>query len=454
MCYFCASFMRYGTLSRQLATLAGPIFIETLLVMMLGAVDTFMLSRHSDSSVAAVGLVNQLLNLVFIVFEVISLGTSILCSQYLGAGMKDKVVQVVGVSLLFNAFSGLVISSCLYLFADRILLMMGMRPDILPDGLAYMRTVGGFAFLQAISMALSASLRSADKAKYPMYVAIVVNVINIVGNYTLIFGKFGFPELGVQGAAISTCFCRGVSAVLLFVILLRKHIPSFPRRLFAPFPWRELRKLLNIGIPSAGEQLSYSLSQVVISYFINMIGNDALATRTYCVNIVMFTYLFSIAMAQGGAISIGHLVGRGKFRAAYTLGKRVMRLSVGASFSLSLLTALAGKHILALLTDNPWIIATGATVLWIDVLLEAGRAVNLFAVNALRSAGDIYFPVSVGIVVMWSCAVFGSWLLGIHMGWGLVAMWVAFMLDEDVRGVVFIHRWNSMKWAGKQFTLK
>lgn len=446
--------MRYGTLSRQLATLAGPIFVETLLVMMLGAVDTFMLSRHSDSSVAAVGLVNQLLNLIFIVFEVISLGTSILCSQYLGAGMKDRVVQVVGVSLLFNAFSGVLISSSLYFFAERILSVMGMRPDILPDGLAYMKTVGAFAFLQAISMALSASLRSADKAKYPMYVAMVVNVLNIVGNYTLIFGKFGFPEMGVEGAAVSTCICRGVSVVLLGVILLRKHIPSFPRRLFSPFPWSELRKLLGIGIPSAGEQLSYSLSQVVISYFINMISNEALATRTYCVNIVMFTYLFSIAMAQGGAISIGHLVGREKFRAAYTLGKRVMRLSVCASFSLSLLTAVAGRGILSLLTGNTWIIATGSAVLWIDVMLEIGRAVNLFAVNALRTSGDIYFPVAVGIVVMWTVAVFGSWLLGISLGWGLVAMWVAFMLDENIRGVIFIRRWNSMKWAGKQFTLK
>ena len=93
---------KYGNLSRQLASLAGPIFIETLLVMMLGAVDTFMLSRYSDNSVAAVGVVNQLMNLVFLLFEVISIGTSILCSQYIGARRRDKVVQVVGISLIFN----------------------------------------------------------------------------------------------------------------------------------------------------------------------------------------------------------------------------------------------------------------------------------------------------------------------------------------------------------------
>lgn len=139
--------IRYGSLSKQLASLAFPIFIETFLVMMLGAVDTFMLSRHSDSSVAAVGLVNQLLNLIFIIFEVISLGTSILCSQYIGAGKRDKVIQVVGISLLFNLVSGLAISACLYGFAGNLLNLMGMRDSLMPYGLPYMKIVGSFAFL-------------------------------------------------------------------------------------------------------------------------------------------------------------------------------------------------------------------------------------------------------------------------------------------------------------------
>jgi putative MATE family efflux protein len=443
--------MRYGKLSRQLASLAGPIFIETLLVMTLGAVDTFMLSRYSDNSVAAVGVVNQLMNLVFLLFEVISLGTSILCSQYIGAGRRDKVVQVVGISLMFNLLSGVILSSCLYFFADDMLLLMGLRPDLMSEGLPYMKIVGGFAFFQAISLSLSASLRSADKAKYPMYVSIVVNILNIIGNYTLIFGKFGMPALGVEGAAISTSVCRFVSVVILFVVLFKKHIPSFPKELFTPFPWVELKNLLKIGIPSAGEHFSYSLSQVVITYFINMISNQALATRSYVVNIVMFTYIFALSIAQGGAILIGHLVGMKKIKAAHAIGKRVMRLGVAMSVSLSLVTAIFGRHILGMLTTDPWIISTGATILWIEILLENGRALNFFGVNSLRSAGDIYFPVLVGIVVMWGVQVVGSYVLGISLGWGLIAMWAVFALDENIRGFIFLRRWNSFKWVGKSF---
>ena len=443
--------MRYGNLSRQLTALAGPIFIETLLVMMLGAVDTFMLSRYSDNSVAAVGVVNQLMNLVFLLFEVISLGTSILCSQYIGAGQRDKVIQVVGTSLLFNFFFGILVSIAFLFLAEDLLMLMGLRPDLMADGLPYMQIVGGFAFLQALSLSLSASLRSADKAKYPMYVAMVVNVLNIIGNYALIFGKFGMPALGVEGAAISTSFCRFVSVIILFVILFKKHIPSFPKELFTPFPWVELKNLLKIGIPSAGEHMSYSLSQIVITYFINIISNQALATRSYVTNIVMFTFIFALSIAQGGAILIGHLVGMQKIQAAYTIGKRIMRMGAAMSVSLALLTALFGKQILSLLTSDPWIIATGASILWVEVLLEHGRALNFFGVNALRSAGDIYFPVNVGIIVMWTVQVIGSYVLGISMGWGLVAMWAVFALDENIRGLIFVHRWNSFKWVGKGF---
>lgn len=446
--------MRYGNLSRQLTSLAGPIFIETLLVMMLGAVDTFMLSRYSDNSVAAVGVVNQIMNLIFLLFEVISLGTSILCSQYIGAKRQDKVVQVVGISLIFNLLSGIIVSAGLYLSADRLLMMMGLRPDLMSYGLPYMKIVGGFAFLQAISLSLSAALRSADKAKYPMYVSIVMNVLNIFGNYVLIFGKFGMPALGVEGAAISTSFCRFVSVVILLVVLFKKHIPSFPKELFTPFPWIELKNLLKIGIPSAGEHMSYSLSQVVITYFINMIGNQALATRSYVVNIVMFTYIFALSMAQGGAILIGHLVGMNKIRAAYSIGKRIMRLGAAVSVSLSLLTALFGRHLLGMLTSDPWIISTGASILWIEVILENGRALNFFGVNSLRSAGDIYFPVIVGIIVMWGIQVVGSYIFGISLGWGLIAMWVIFALDENIRGFIFVRRWNSFRWVGRSFAVQ
>ena len=407
------------SVKRRLVKLAAPIFVETLLIMMLGAVDTIMLSRHSDSSVAAVGVVNQIIMLTFLVFEVINLGTSVLCSQYLGAKLQKKVVQVVGVSLLVNLVVGGVISLFLCLMNTTILGWMGLGPELMADGADYMRIVGAFAFFQAISLTLSASL--------------------------------GFPELGVEGAAISTAFSRGVSMVILFIILFRKHIHRFPLAYFRPFPWIELRNLMKVGLPSAGEQLSYSSSQVLITFFINMLGVEALATRTYCVNIIMFVYLFSISTAQGGAICIGHLIGEKKPRAAFLLGKYVMKKSVMITFILSCILAVFGHTILSWLTVNPDIIRMGVIVLIIDTVLEIGRPINIFATNALRAAGDVNYPFYVGLIVMWSVAVGGGYLFGVHWAWGLCGMWVAFLLDENIRGIIFVRRWYSMKWVHKSF---
>ena len=434
-----------------LRKLVAPIFIETLLIMMLGAVDTVMLSQYSDEAVAAVGVVNQLVMFAFLIFEIINMGTSVLCSQYLGAKLPQKMVQVVGVSLLLNILIGLGVSAVLYFGAPWLLHMMGLRAELMTYGVNYMEIVGAFAFFQAISLTISASLKSADKAIYPMLVVVVVNVLNIIGNYTLIFGKFGMPALGVEGAAISTAFARGVSMVILFVILFRKHISRFPLEYFRPFPWIELKNLLKIGVPSAGENMSYSLSQVVLTYFINLLGNEALAARMYVVNVVMFVYLFTIAMAQGGAISIGHLVGKKRIRGAYLLGKYVMRLSVLVSVTLSCVWALMGKAMFGWLTDNPEIIRMGVMVLYVDIILEIGKAINIYATNALRATGDVNYPFYVGVVMQWGVAVGCGYLFGLHWGWGLVGMWFAFLLDENIRGVIFVRRWNSMKWAKKGF---
>ena len=419
--------------------------------MMLGAVDTIMLSQYSDESVAAVGVVNQIVMFAFLIFEVINIGTSVLCSQYLGAKMQKNMVQVVGVALLFNLVIGLLISAILYSGATTLLGWMGLRPELLKYGIGYMQIVGAFAFFQAISFTISASLRSANKAIYPMLVTVLVNIMNIIGNYSLIFGKWGMPALGAEGAAISTSVARGVSMVVLFVILFRKHIPRFPLNYFRPFPWVELKNLLKVGLPSAGENMSYSFSQVVITYFINILGNNALATRTYTVNIVMFVYLFAIAMAQGGAISIGHLVGQKKIRAAYLLGKYVMRLSILVSLVLSCVWAASGHFIFSMLTDNQEIIKMGVTIMIVDIIVEIGRAVNIYATNALRSAGDVNFPFYVGVAVQWTVSVGFSYLFGIHWGWGLVGMWCAFLLDENIRALLFVKRWNSMRWAKKGF---
>ena len=439
------------SLKRQLKLLTVPVFIEMALVMMLGAVDTVMLSRYSDNSVAAVGLDNQLISLVFLVYQFFSMGAAILCAQYIGAGLRKRLIQVVGMALTVNLMLGLTVSALLFLYAEQLLQLMGLRPELMGDGLVYLRLTGALSFFQALSLTFSASLRSADKVVYPMVVTGIVNVVNILGNYALIFGYWGCPQLGVEGAAIATASSRALAMVLLAVIHFKVHIPRFPLQYFRPMPWQELKNLLHIGIPAMSENISYCLSQVVITFFINQISNEALAARTYCHNMIMFVYLFCLSITQGGDILVGHLVGQRRHQAAYVLGNYFFRWSMVITVTGSIILALTGHSILSAFTDNTEIIAMGVRVLVIDIFLEVGRTANIFAVGTLRATGDAVYPVIIGIIFQWSIAVGLSYVIGIPLGYGLVGMWIGFALDENIRGIILMRRWRSGKWKTKGF---
>lgn len=436
-------------LRKRLVALTTPIFVETLLIMMLGVVDTIMLGLYADRAVAAVGVVNQLLFLVFLAFGVTTAGTTVLCSQYIGARQREGFLQAVGVSLVFNALLGGIVSLLLYHDSTTLLLFMDLQPELIPDAQSYMQIVGGGAVLQAVALTLSAVLRSAGLAVWPMWATLIMNLLNGVGNYGLIFGALGLPEMGVEGAAISTVCSRAVCMVILLVVLFRTAVPALPVRLFRPFPTDKLRNLLRIGLPSAGEQVSYCLSQVVITYFINMLGTNALTARTYSVNLVMLSFLFSLALGQGGSICIGHLVGEGRKNAAYVLGLYCLKLSLIITVCMSVATALAGRAIIPLLTANAEVIEMVGLVLLIDVVLEVGRAVNILFVNSLRATGDAAYPFWVGVVVMWVMATGMGYVFGITLGLGLAGMWLAFLLDENIRAVILFRRWKSRRWESK-----
>ena len=441
--------MAEQSLKRQLRVLTIPVFIEMALVMMLGAVDTVMLSRYSDNSVAAVGLDNQLMSLVFLVYQFFSMGAAIICAQYIGAGLRKRLVQVVGVALVVNLMLGLTVSALLYVFAEELLLMMGVRPELMSDASIYLRVTGVLSFFQALSLTFSASLRSAGKVTYPMVVTGIVNVVNIVGNYALIFGRLGCPQLGVEGAAIATAASRAVATVLLGVIHFRKHIPRFPLGYFRPMPWLELRNLLFIGIPAMSENISYNLSQVVVTYFINQISNEALAARTYCANIIMFVYLFCLSITQGGDILVGHLVGQRHHQAAYVLGNYFFRWSMVITLTGSAVLAVFGRDIIGAFTGNEEIIAMGVWVFVVDWFLEIGRTSNIFATSTLRATGDAFYPLLIAVIFNWTIAVGLSYLVGIPLGYGLIGMWICFALDENIRGVILMRRWRSGKWRTK-----
>ncbi|MEQ8154635.1 MAG: MATE family efflux transporter [Clostridiaceae bacterium] len=434
--------------------LTWPIFIEMLLLMMLGSVDTLMLSRYSDNAVAAVGVSNQLIMMVNILFGLLATGTSVLIAQNLGAGNKNEASKIATVSLALNLVIGIILSLALYLGSGMILRIMGIRQELMGFGTDYLKIVGGFMFLQAILMTCTAIVRSHGFTKASMLITLLMNIIHVILDYMFIFGPFGIPVLGVRGVAFSTNVCKVLGLIIILYIVFKKVDRNISIKLLNPFPGKIVSNLMKIGIPTAGEQLSYNLSQLTITYFMNFLGNEALVTKAYVQNIVMFAALFAISIGQGTEILVAHLVGADKKEKAYETCLRSLRSGFLISAAIAFVFAAFRLQLLSLFTENPHIVAQGAMVLVIDVILEPGRSFNVIVINCLRASGDVKFPVYMGILSMWGISVTMSYFLGIYMGLGLAGMWAAFALDEWFRGIFMLWRWRTKKWVNMAFVTK
>jgi len=442
-------------IKKKLLRITWPIFIESLLLSTLGTVDTFMVSRYSDSAVAAVGVSNQIINMINLFFVVITSGTSILVAQYIGANRDGKrnneIIQLCGVSIGFNALIGLVLSLVLACFGIGFLKLLNTSSDILYLANDYLKYVGGFIFIQALSMTITAILRPHGLVKICMYVTLFVNVINAFLNYVLIFGKFGAPELGVVGSALGTTISKFVGLCILCVVVYREILKGYSIKLLWPLPIKHLKNVMSIGIPSAGENMSYSLAQLVLMSFINSISVETVTTRSYVINIVNFAVLFSAALAQGNGIIVGRLVGERKNTPALNFGMYSIKIGILLSTGMAGLFAIFGHPLMRVFTDNQEIIKLGAIVIAIDVILEVGRATNIVGIGALKAVGDVRFPVYIGVFSMWTIAVGLGYILSIKCGFGLIGIWIALTCDECFRAILVIYRWKNRKWEGKAY---
>lgn len=436
---------------KSLFQLSWPIFIELTLFMLMGMVDTFMLSAYSDNAVAAVGMSNQVINLIGVMFNFVAAGTIILVSQNLGAKNQTKACEVSIVSIGANFLIGIILSVVMITCSKYILTFMNTPLEIMDITLNYTKIIGSFLFLMAIQPVLSGILRSFGYTKHSMIITLIANLINICGNALFIYGLFGVKELGPVGVAISTVFSRFVTVVLIAVIIYRKIEFKFSTRFFKSWPLQDVKNILKIGVPSALEQLAYSTSQVIIISFVSMLGTLAITTRVYTGNISMFVYLFSLAIAQGNQVLVGYLIGEKKTDEVSHQTFKTQRLAVSVSLGLSIICYLGSDFLFGIFTSDANILSLGHTLLLINVFLEIGRATNLVLTNALKAAGDINYPFILGIVGMWVICIPVAYVLGIWFGLGLAGIWIAFAVDECFRGLVFTIRWKSQKWVNKSF---
>ncbi|MFV0516348.1 MAG: MATE family efflux transporter [Aminipila sp.] len=423
--------------------LSGPIFIELFLQMLVGNVDQFMVGKYSDIGVAAIGNANQVLNIVIIVFSVISVSATIRISLFKGYNDEERAQELYTLSLFVNLILSVVVSIFLVVFSQDIFVYMNVPKDVLPQASLYLSIIGGFIIFHGIHLTFTAILRSNAMMKESMIVSLVLNIVNIGGNALLI------PHMGLTGAAISSVLARLIGVIILAIIFKRKVDGKISIKYLSPFPFEQLRKLLSIGIPSGGESLSYTVSQLAIQTMSNGFGKAVIVTKTYASMIAMVSYLYTNALSQASQIIVGYLLGAGDEKNVKLQVKRTLILSILVSLTVSTIIYIFSRQIFSFFTDNEFIIELGSTIMFLDIFVELGRAVNMVMVRDLQAVGDITFPITIGIICMWLIATLGGYILGVVCEMGLAGFWIAMACDECLRALLFILRWRSGKWKGK-----
>lgn len=433
--------------AKSLMKLSWPIFIELILQLLVGNMDQIQLSHFNETAVAAVGNANTIITVVLLTFNVISLAAMILVSQYRGANDLASTNQIYTLSLLVNGLLSLFLAVVLLVFAEGLFSLMQVPQELMAEACTYLRITAAALPFQAIMLTFSAFLRAGAHMKVIMLITGFINVCNIAGNAVLINGIGPLPRLGAAGAALSSSIFRVVGMVLMGWMFFRyTQQARVGISLLRPFPKGLLRRLLEIGLPSGGESLSYNLSQTSCLVFVNMMGTYVVTTRMYAVMFANCIYMLISAASQAGQIVVGYLVGARDLDGVNECNKRSLKLFCPITVGIAAVLWVTATPLYGIFSSDERVIALGAQIMAVEVFLEVGRSFNIVLVRNLQAVGDVKFPVLIGIFSQWVIAVGVGYLLGVVLNWGLVGLWVAFALDENFRAVIFLLRWKSGKW--------
>jgi putative MATE family efflux protein len=431
----------------RLIHIAWPLFVELALGIGVGLVGTALAAKVSDAAGAGFALANQVGATLFIVFRIIGAGIGVVLTQSLGAGQRDAAERVARAALGASTWIGGATALVALVAATPLLRLMGAPAEVMPLAAPFLMALAPAMLGDAWNASMASVMRAHLHARDTLAVVITMHACHLLLAFPLMLGWGPLPSLGLPGFALALGLSRvlGLGLHLWLWRLRLKLVPQWHDWWRAPR--RELAAMLHIGLPGAAENIAYRLGFMVSVAVAAQLGTQALATQAYTSSLMYAVLLFGLATGLAVEILVGHLVGAGQWHAAHRLVRRAMGVGLVVSVAVAGSVALASPWLLRIFTHDPEIIRAGQTLLWITVLLEPGRTFNLVVINALRATGDARYPVAAGAASMAIVLAGGSWLLGSHLGWGLVGIWVAYTADEWIRGLLMWRRWATLGWV-------
>lgn len=437
--------------------LAVPAIWENIMATLVNIVDTAMVGFLGPSATAAAALNASPMWFVMAISMAVSGGVTVLIARAWGAEDYETAGNYARQSLTMCILLGLVMTVVVELIAPYYPLWMKAEADVISDATAYMQIIGYSYAPRFIGMTLFGVVRGCGDTKTPMRVSIGVNLLNVVGNFFLIYPARtleilgGVPMwgagLGVRGAAISTAISTGLTGVIMVYFLARRtDAMRFDLKKSYTLEKKSVGNILHIGLPIAGERASISGGQILYTSIISSLGTISLSAHYLATTAEGVCYNPAHGFEAAVIIMVGQALGAKDEKSAERYGKINIILAAAVMVGISLLMYLFAPWLIRVFTANEAVVSQGASALRIIAFAEPLFATAIVASGALRGAGDTIAPWLIGMICMLGIRLPSAYLFVNVLNLGLNGAWYAMALDLCGRGIFAFLRFHSGGW--------
>jgi putative MATE family efflux protein len=438
-------------LNKNIIRLALPVALENVLHMAVFIVDIIMVGRLGTVPVAAVGLAGALGFVIAMIFSALNVGTTALVARNFGARQKDEARKIAGQSLLITLVFGVIVSPFIFYFADNILVLMSAEENVVLLGSQYLKIVLSFFIFRLIILTGASIFRGAGDTRTPMLITLVMNCVNILFNWLLIFGIWIFPRMEVAGAAWATSIAYTIGASLIFYRLLsRKSILTISFKHIVDVNISTIKRILRISLPAT---LDASLTQMGYLFFIKivaMLGTVSLAAHQIAIRIESLSFMPGFALGVATTTIVGQSLGANKPDLARLSMRKNCQIALALMGFFAFIFLVFAKPMASVFHPEQDVLALSAYCVMIAAIEQPALAIYIVYAGGLRGAGDTLSPMIVTIVGTLCIHLPVAYLFGIVLEWGLAGIWFGAALDWIVRAIaVYIlfrkGRWRTIK---------
>lgn len=449
---------------RVTMNLAMPAIMEMTMQTLLGFADMAMVGSLGAVAIAAVGLGDTPIATLMAIFAALGTGTTALVARYVGAKEYDKAAETARQSMIIGVSSGILVSILIVLFAPQIIGFMGAEPEATPDAIQYIMYTGAAMVFLIISVIMGGALRGCGDTKTPMYANGIANVLNIIGNFFLIYNSASYAinipftdmavnltipgfGMGVAGAALSTAVSRAISSfIILYILFSGKSAIRFTIKDKYRINIDIIKKILNIGTPAAAEQLSMRVGQMMYGRKVAMLGTIAYASHRIALTAESLSYMPGFGFALAATTLVGQYLGAKKPEMSEKSGYEANKLALIFMSAIGLLLFFMPELLIKVFTRDPDIIANASVCLKLVAIAQPFLAANMVFSGGLRGAGDTRFVMVSTLIGVWGLRLVGTYILIDFFNLGLRGAWIGMIIDLFVRGSLNLMRFRSGKW--------